>query len=346
MPACSGSSGHAPDAPDIEALAARCFMRGRRAASSRDWRRLGNARVRAEPRRYRTMRLPRPVGRWRSSPTTGVISCAWRWSAGARSGCAPRIVRCRCCPDSLAHFLAATVHVARQSFDAARTRSRGRHGRAGRAAVAGRTRFSAVGLHWLRGLLHLPTATRTLRTAARARARLERSRTPLCRRVLRQRPLRARCPGLARAVSDASQSSPLRSRVSLASGHLMARAAKPRWRRRAIARRGGCARGASSRRCGSERLHRRGHGRRRRRRDRGDDRRAADRVRRRLPMPAPVDKGGWWLSIRSLPSRRIPTSGRLRSRCFEPGRRSRSRGTRSRPLGLTRLQAPGSDLVT
>ena len=55
----------------------------------------------------------------------------------------------------LAHFLAATVHVARQSLAAAR-----RDLDAGAAAqdeprVAGRSRFSAVGLHWLRGLVLL-----------------------------------------------------------------------------------------------------------------------------------------------------------------------------------------------
>ena len=54
----------------------------------------------------------------------------------------------------LAHFLAATVHVARQSFAAAE-----RELAAGAAAQdeqrAGRTRFSAVGLHWLRGLVRL-----------------------------------------------------------------------------------------------------------------------------------------------------------------------------------------------
>lgn len=54
----------------------------------------------------------------------------------------------------LAHFLAATVHVARQSFTAAE-----RELAAGAAAqdeqLAGRTRFAAVGLHWLRGLVRL-----------------------------------------------------------------------------------------------------------------------------------------------------------------------------------------------
>jgi tetratricopeptide (TPR) repeat protein len=54
----------------------------------------------------------------------------------------------------LAHFLAATVHVARQSFAEA-----ARHLDAGAAAQdeqrTGRSRFSAVGLHWLRGLVLL-----------------------------------------------------------------------------------------------------------------------------------------------------------------------------------------------
>jgi tetratricopeptide (TPR) repeat protein len=54
----------------------------------------------------------------------------------------------------LAHFLAATVHVARQSFDAA-----GHEIDAGIAAQEKRAeataRFTAVGLHWLNGLLQL-----------------------------------------------------------------------------------------------------------------------------------------------------------------------------------------------
>jgi DNA-binding winged helix-turn-helix (wHTH) protein len=54
----------------------------------------------------------------------------------------------------LAHFLAATVHVARQAFAAAE-----RDLEAGAAAQdeqrTGRSRFSAVGLHWLRGLVQL-----------------------------------------------------------------------------------------------------------------------------------------------------------------------------------------------
>lgn len=54
----------------------------------------------------------------------------------------------------LAHFLAATVHVARQAFPAA-----GQDLEAGAAAQdeqrSGRARFSAVGLHWLRGLVQL-----------------------------------------------------------------------------------------------------------------------------------------------------------------------------------------------
>ena len=55
---------------------------------------------------------------------------------------------------SLAHFLAATVHIARQSFDAAEHEVT-----AGLAAQeaqpASGARFSGVGLHWLRGLLHV-----------------------------------------------------------------------------------------------------------------------------------------------------------------------------------------------
>jgi DNA-binding winged helix-turn-helix (wHTH) protein/Flp pilus assembly protein TadD len=51
----------------------------------------------------------------------------------------------------LAHFLAATVHIARQSFDAAAIEIA--------AAIAaqpeGGTKFAAVGLHWLDGLLQL-----------------------------------------------------------------------------------------------------------------------------------------------------------------------------------------------
>jgi tetratricopeptide (TPR) repeat protein len=54
---------------------------------------------------------------------------------------------------ALAHFLAASVHVARQAFDAA-----DRELRAGTAAQddqADGAMFSGVGLHWLSGLLHL-----------------------------------------------------------------------------------------------------------------------------------------------------------------------------------------------
>lgn len=55
---------------------------------------------------------------------------------------------------ALAHWLAATVHVARQAFDSAE-----RELDAGAAAqdeqTAGSARFSAVGLHWLRGLVRL-----------------------------------------------------------------------------------------------------------------------------------------------------------------------------------------------
>lgn len=55
---------------------------------------------------------------------------------------------------SLAHFLAATVHIARQSFDAAEHEvSAGIT--AQEAQPASGARFSGVGLHWLRGLLHV-----------------------------------------------------------------------------------------------------------------------------------------------------------------------------------------------
>jgi tetratricopeptide (TPR) repeat protein len=53
----------------------------------------------------------------------------------------------------LARWLAATVHVARQAFDPAE-----RELQAGLASIAGahgRSRFSAVALHWLLGLIHL-----------------------------------------------------------------------------------------------------------------------------------------------------------------------------------------------
>lgn len=58
------------------------------------------------------------------------------------------------CP--LAHWLAATVHVARQaSPEADRTLREGIVGQGARDAREGRARFSGVGLHWLLGLVHL-----------------------------------------------------------------------------------------------------------------------------------------------------------------------------------------------
>ena len=54
---------------------------------------------------------------------------------------------------ALAHWLVATVHVARQAFDEAeRALSIGIAGLS--TEGAGRSRFSAVALHWLRGLVH------------------------------------------------------------------------------------------------------------------------------------------------------------------------------------------------
>jgi DNA-binding winged helix-turn-helix (wHTH) protein len=50
----------------------------------------------------------------------------------------------------LAHWLAATVYVARQVFDEAE-----RELAAGLASEAARAKFGAVALHWLRGLIHL-----------------------------------------------------------------------------------------------------------------------------------------------------------------------------------------------
>ena len=55
---------------------------------------------------------------------------------------------------ALAHFLAATVHVARQSFAAAE-RELDLGAAAQDAQRSGSSRFSAVGLHWLRGLVRL-----------------------------------------------------------------------------------------------------------------------------------------------------------------------------------------------
>ncbi len=61
---------------------------------------------------------------------------------------------------ALAHWLAATVYVARQAFEAA-----DRELDAGAAAqdeeAAGASRFSAVGLHWLRGLVRLRRGDRS-----------------------------------------------------------------------------------------------------------------------------------------------------------------------------------------
>jgi DNA-binding winged helix-turn-helix (wHTH) protein/predicted TPR repeat methyltransferase len=55
---------------------------------------------------------------------------------------------------ALAHWLAATVYVARQSFDAAE-RELEAGGAAQDAQSVGPVRFGAVGLHWLRGLVRL-----------------------------------------------------------------------------------------------------------------------------------------------------------------------------------------------
>jgi len=66
----------------------------------------------------------------------------------------------------LAHWLAATVHVARQAFvEAERELNAGIAGQVGRVGQVGQvgmsgssSRFSSVALHWLRGLIHLARA--------------------------------------------------------------------------------------------------------------------------------------------------------------------------------------------
>jgi DNA-binding winged helix-turn-helix (wHTH) protein/Flp pilus assembly protein TadD len=69
---------------------------------------------------------------------------------------------------SLAHFLAATVHVARQSFETAESELE-----AGivaqNAQPAGASRFTSVGVHWLRGLLRLRAGDEPQARAAFAR---------------------------------------------------------------------------------------------------------------------------------------------------------------------------------
>ena len=72
---------------------------------------------------------------------------------------------------ALAHWLIATVHVARQALDEAeRELAMGIASQSGEAA--GSARFSAVALHWLRGLIHLARGergggARSLRARAR-----------------------------------------------------------------------------------------------------------------------------------------------------------------------------------
>jgi hypothetical protein len=71
---------------------------------------------------------------------------------GEKPACTPHIARCWCSCRKfpLAHWLAATVYVARQALDEAE-----RELAAGLTSEFTRTKFGAVALRWLRGLIHL-----------------------------------------------------------------------------------------------------------------------------------------------------------------------------------------------
>ena len=101
----------------------------------------------------RVRRSPPPARPCRSTRMIGVITFGSRSSAGAKSGCAPRIVYLALCPGlALAHWFAATVFVARQVFDAALDQLRA--GCASQDAQRKESgRFNAVGLHLLHGLV-------------------------------------------------------------------------------------------------------------------------------------------------------------------------------------------------
>ena len=75
--------------------------------------------------------------------------------AGAKSGFAKRGGRWRCLPGfPLAHWLAASVHVARQAPGEAERELTAGIG-AQSSEPGGATRFSGIALHWLRGLIRL-----------------------------------------------------------------------------------------------------------------------------------------------------------------------------------------------
>ena len=126
---------------------------------------------------------------------------------------------------ALAHFLSATVHVARQSFDAAE-----REIEAGIAAQdaqpEGGARFSGVGLYWLGGLLRLhrgdePAAMTWFERELSARGQAHLYGPECCANVHYARGAlawRSGDPSAAAAAFDQG--------LSVASGHLLARAAR------------------------------------------------------------------------------------------------------------------------
>ena len=182
------------DTPDTASLE-RAMMHAREACRlepglAESWATLGFV---LEPRRCRRGASPRRAGRSSSSPTTGVISCDWRSSAGAKSGCARRIVRCGCCPGWRWRTCWRPPSTSRGSRST-RPNTKLEAGIAAQdAQPSSGTRFGAVGLQWLRGLLHLRAGGRDGGAGiVSAGAGGWRRRSPLRGRMLRQRPLRDR----------------------------------------------------------------------------------------------------------------------------------------------------------